>query len=41
MLWAFSLSKGINYEITIQEQKALIKMRHPRNTKKLKDFIDE
>lgn len=27
--------------ITKQEQKALIKMRHPRNTKKLKDFIDE
>lgn len=26
--------------ITKQEQKALIKMRHPRNTKKLKDFID-
>ena len=24
-----------------QEQKALIKMRHPRNTKKLKDFINE
>lgn len=23
-----------------QEQKALIKMRHPRNTRKLKDFID-
>ncbi len=27
--------------IVKQEQKALIKMRHPRNTKKLKDFIDE
>ena len=27
--------------IAKQEQKALIKMRHPRNTKKLKDFIDE
>jgi RNA polymerase sporulation-specific sigma factor len=27
--------------IANQEQKALIKMRHPRNTKKLKDFIDE
>lgn len=24
-----------------QEQKALIKMRHPRNTRKLKDFIEE
>ncbi len=23
------------------EQKALVKMRHPRNTRKLKDFIDE
>lgn len=27
--------------IAEQEQKALIKMRHPRNTKKLKDFIEE
>jgi RNA polymerase sporulation-specific sigma factor len=27
--------------IAYQEQKALIKMRHPKNTKKLKDFIDE
>lgn len=27
--------------IRIQEKKALIKMRHPRNTRKLKDFIDE
>lgn len=27
--------------IVRQEQKALIKMRHPRNTKRLKDFIDE
>lgn len=27
--------------IAKQEQKALIKMRHPRNTRKLKDFIDE
>lgn len=27
--------------IAKQEQRALIKMRHPRNTKKLKDFIDE
>ena len=27
--------------IANQEQKALIKMRHPRNTRKLKDFIDE
>ena len=27
--------------IVKQEQKALIKMRHPRNTRKLKDFIDE
>lgn len=27
--------------IARQEQKALVKMRHPRNTKKLKDFIDE
>lgn len=26
--------------IVKQEQKALIKMRHPRNTKKIKDFID-
>ncbi len=26
--------------ISKQEQKALIKMRHPRNTKKLKDFLD-
>ena len=26
--------------IARQEQKALIKMRHPRNTKKLKDFIE-
>lgn len=27
--------------IANQEQKALIKMRHPRNTRKLKDFIDD
>lgn len=27
--------------ISVQEQKALIKMRHPRNTRKLKDFLDE
>lgn len=27
--------------ISRQEQKALIKMRHPRNTRKLKDFIEE
>lgn len=27
--------------IATQERKALIKMRHPKNTKKLKDFIDE
>lgn len=27
--------------IAKQEQKALIKMRHPRNTRKLKDFIDD
>ena len=27
--------------IANQEQKALIKMRHPRNTRKLKDFIEE
>lgn len=27
--------------ISQQEQKALKKMRHPRNTRKLKDFIDE
>ena len=27
--------------IATQEQKALVKMRHPRNTKKLKDFIEE
>ncbi len=27
--------------IANQEQRALIKMRHPRNTRKLKDFIDE
>lgn len=27
--------------IAKQEQKALIKMRHPRNTRKLKDFIEE
>lgn len=26
--------------IAKQEQKALIKMRHPRNTRKLKDFLD-
>lgn len=29
-----------NTTIANQEQKALIKMRHPRNTRKLKDFID-
>lgn len=27
--------------IAKQEQKALIKMRHPRNTRKLKDFIED
>lgn len=27
--------------IANQEQKALLKMRHPRNTRKLKDFLDE
>ena len=27
--------------ISLQEKKALIKMRHPRNTKKLKDFLDD
>lgn len=27
--------------IANQEQRALVKMRHPRNTKKLKDFIDD
>ena len=27
--------------IAKQEQKALVKMRHPRNTRKLKDFIDD
>lgn len=27
--------------IAKQEKKAIIKMRHPRNTRKLKDFIDE
>ncbi len=27
--------------IASQEQKALVKMRHPRNTRKLKDFIDD
>lgn len=27
--------------IVKQEQKALVKMRHPRNTRKLKDFIGE
>ena len=27
--------------IARQEQKALIKMRHPRNTRKLKDFIED
>lgn len=27
--------------IVRQEQKALIKMRHPRNTRKLKDFIED
>lgn len=27
--------------IARQEQKALVKMRHPRNMRKLKDFIDE
>lgn len=27
--------------ISRQEQKALIKMRHPRNTRKLKDFIED
>ena len=26
--------------IARQEKKALVKMRHPRNTKKLKDFLD-
>jgi len=27
--------------ISKQEEHALMKMRHPRNTRKLKDFIDE
>lgn len=27
--------------ISLQEKRALIKMRHPRNTKKLKDFLDD
>ena len=27
--------------VSLQEKKALIKMRHPRNTKKLKDFLDD
>ena len=27
--------------IAKQEQKALVKMRHPRNTRKLKDFIED
>ena len=27
--------------IILQEKRALIKMRHPRNTKKLKDFLDD
>ncbi len=27
--------------ISRQEEKALVKMRHPRNTKKLKDFIED
>lgn len=27
--------------ISLQEQKALVKMRHPRNTRKLKDFLDD
>lgn len=27
--------------IARQEQRALVKMRHPKNTRKLKDFIDE
>lgn len=27
--------------IANQERKALVKMRHPRNTKKLKDFIEK
>lgn len=34
----FGCSKQL---ISKQEQKALIKMRHPRNTRKLKDFADE
>jgi|GEM_PF-4870412 RNA polymerase sigma factor rpoD1 len=34
----FGCSKSL---IAKQEKKALIKMRHPRNTKKLKDFIEE
>ena len=34
----FGCSKSL---IDEQEKKALIKMRHPRNTKKLKDFIEE
>lgn len=29
------------HTIAKQEQKALVKMRHPRNTRKLKDFIEE
>ena len=27
--------------ISMQEKKALVKMRHPRNTRKLKDFLDD
>lgn len=34
----FGCSKSL---IAKQEKKTLIKMRHPRNTKKLKDFIEE
>lgn len=34
----FGCSKA---SICNQEQRALIKMRHPRNTRKLKDFMDE
>ena len=33
--------KCSTHTIARQEQKALVKMRHPRNTRKLKDFIDD
>ena len=32
--------KCSTHTIARQEQKALVKMRHPRNTRKLKDFLD-